>query len=209
MSVHILSIATASNIIYAKFVLSLFRSSERSNVALIDPTLETRFQHQMSIGSYTSSGSGNSISGENTPNTAATTVSENPFTFDGVVNPRTQQSSFTQQQQPPPDYPQSAPVARVYRSGSATLPAMNGSTLYPIPEHPPTPSHTLPYHATPPHYPYRSEHPPPSYPTYFPTPPSSVGPCLQETFEEDVEMTDNPLNDEFEKKMVRECLYFS
>lgn len=179
-------------------VFSPLRSSERSNQALIDPSHELRLQHQMSVGSYTSSGSGNSVSGENTPNTAATTVSENPFTFDGMVNSRTQQSSFTQQ----PDYPQSASASRVHRSGSATLPLMNGM-LYPIPEDPVTPSHTLPYHATPPHYPYRNEHPP-AYPTYFPTPPSSVGPCIQENFEEEVEMTDNPLNDEFEKKMVRE-----
>ena len=79
---------------------------------------------------------------------------------------------------------------------------MNGA-LYPIPEDPTTPSHTLPYHTTPSHYPYHNEHPP-AYPAYFPTPPSSVGLCIQENFEEDVEMTDNPLNDEFEKKMVRE-----
>ena len=145
----------------------------------------------MSIGSYTSSGSGNSISGENTPNTAATTVSENPFTFDNVVNS------------------QSAPAGRVQRSGSATLPVVNGSTLYPIPEHPPTvsPSHTLPYHATSPHHqhPYHNEHPS-GYPTYYHTPSSSVGPYIHENFEEEVEMTDNPLNDEFEKKMVRESL---
>ena len=138
------------------------------------------------------------MSGEDTPNTAATVVSENPFTFDSVVNSRTQQSSFTQ-----PDNPQSNSAGRVHRSGSATLPLMNGSTLYPIPEHPPTPSRTLPYHATPPHYPYPNEHPP-SYPSYYPTPPSSVGPQIHVNFEEEVEMTDNPLNDEFEKKMVRE-----
>jgi hypothetical protein len=30
-----------------------------------------------------------------------------------------------------------------------------------------------------------------------------VGPRIQENFEDEVEMTDNPLNDEFEKKMVR------
>ena len=83
---------------------------------------------------------------------------------------------------------------RVNRSGSATLPIMNGSILYPIPEHD-TPSQTLPYHATPPNY-------PPPY-SYCNNAPSSVGPVVREKFEEEpVEMTDNPLNDEFEKKMV-------
>ena len=187
------------SIFYAKFDTILSsppRSSERSNQMLIDPS----FHHQISIGSYTSSGSGNSVSGgEETPNTAATMLSENPFTFDNVVNSRNQLSStFTQQ-----DYPQSSSASRPQRSGSATLPAMNGSALPPIPEHTTTPSHTLPFHATPPQYPYPNEHPP-SYPSYFPTPPSSMGPGLQENFEEEVEMTDNPLNIEFEKKMVRD-----
>ena len=158
-----------------------------------------RFQHQISVGSYTSLGSGNSASPEETPNTATTIVSENPFTFDGAVNSRVQQSGFTQ-----PDFPQSTSSGRVHRSGSATLPNINGSTLYPIPEDQTMPSHTLPYHTTPPHYPGPNEHHLPSYSaSYYPTPPSNVGPKIHKNFEEEVEMTDNPLNDEFEKKMVR------
>ena len=117
-------------------------------------------------------------------------VSESPFTFENThtVNGQT----FVQQDNG---------NGRFNRMGSTTLPIINGSTLYPIPEDAPT-HNTLPFPGTPSHYPYSGDLPP-SYP-YYPAPPSSVG--MQDKYgEEPVEMTDNPLNDEFEKKMVGFC----
>lgn len=156
-----------------------------------------RFHHQISIGSYTSSGSGNSVSGEETPNTGTTLIAENPFTFDAQIMSSRSQPNFTQ------DHPQAFPGGRANRSGSATLPVMNGSTLYPIPEND-SPSQTLPFHATPTHYPsFTGNNHHPSFPYYLTPPPSSVGPRVREKIEDEVvEMTDNPLNIEFEKKMV-------
>ena len=145
------------------------------------------FQHQISVGS---SVSGNSMSGEDTPKTTATMVSESPFTFENV--------STTHSMSVPTLFAQDNCNGAGYfnRSGSATLPVANGSPLFPIPEDAPA---TLPYRAMPPRYPYSGDHPL-SY-SYYPAPPSSVG--AQEKYEDDpVEMTDNPFNHEFEKKMV-------
>ena len=184
------------SILSLSFLFDL-RSSSRSDRILLDPSSEeVRFHHQISIGSYTSSGSGNSVNGDETPNTAATVLSNNAFTFDMAGSKN--QPTFTQ------DHMQNFAGGRSNRSGSATLPIMNGSTLYPIPEND-LPSQTLPFHATPPHYPYASNDHLPSYSYFSNAPPSNVGPGSKEKFEDElVEMTDNPLNDEFEKKMVRQ-----
>ena len=144
------------------------------------------FHHQISIGSSVSA---NSASGDETPNTAATMVSESPFTFE---NPHPMNGAAFAQENGGVHFNRSG-------SGLATLPLINGSTLYPIPEDAPT-SHTLPFPATPSHYPSPSDHPP-SYPYHSPAPPSSVG-VPDKYKDEPVEMTDNPLNDAFEKKMV-------
>ena len=147
------------------------------------------FHHQISVGS---SVSGNSVSGEETPNTAATMVSENPFTFENTVNAHSVNGSAFAQENGGGHFNRS-------ESGLATLP-INGLTLYPIPEDAPAP-HTLPNYGTPSRYPYPGDHLP-SYPYYPPAPPSSVSVPDKYT-DEQLEMTDNPLNDAFEKKMVR------